>query len=305
MTNAVMELLTDPKPTKICAPMVRYSKHAFRLLVRKYDCDIAYTPMIVAKSFLESDSCRQNEFITSKDDTPLIVQFAAKNAKEFSEASELIYPFASGVGLNCGCPQRWAMAEGYGAKLLQKPEEIVDFIRFTKALVSDEKFTISVKIRLHEELARTVEMCRGLEKAGASFVSVHGRTSKERHQPVHYDAIKILKESVSIPIVANGGVNTYKDFDKVHKMTGANGVMVAQGLLNNPALFQGYKTTPLSCVKDWLDISLSYGTPFTPFHNHLIYMLDNVTSRAEKRIFNNLQSTPAVLEFLNKYFVDS
>uniref|UniRef100_H2YUF9 tRNA-dihydrouridine synthase n=1 Tax=Ciona savignyi TaxID=51511 RepID=H2YUF9_CIOSA len=301
MEKNVMTLLNQPEPTKICAPMVRYSKLAFRTLVRRYGCDIAYTPMIISKSFLESEMCRQNEFVTNKGDTPLVVQFAASTPTEFSQASEMIYPYASGVSLNCGCPQRWAMAAGYGAKLLQKPEDLIDYVKFTKARICDDEFTVSVKIRLHDDVRRTVEMCQGLEKVGVSYISVHGRTSKERHQPVHYDSIKLIKEALSIPVVANGGVTSLSQLKKVHKLTGANGVMVAQGLLNNPALFQGHKTTPLSCVKDWVDISLKLGTPFTCFHNHLIYMFDNVTSKSEKRIFNNLQSTPAVLEYLNKY----
>ena len=74
--------------------------------------------------------------------------------------------------------------------------------------------------------------------------------------------------------------------------------MVARGLLANPAMFSGYEFTPAECIRDWVDISLSYGTSFTCFHNHLIYMLEKVTTKAEKRLFNALQSTPAVLEYL-------
>ena len=80
-----------------------------------------------------------------------------------------------------------------------------------------------------------------------------------------------------------------------------NGVMVAQGLLNNPALFQGYRSTPLHCIQSWLDISSDLNLHFTPFHNHLIYMLAKVLSRTEKRLFNSLKSKEKVLEFLKVY----
>ena len=70
-------------PIKICAPMVRYSKLPFRMLVRLYDCDIAYTPMIMADSFSSSEAARNNEFTTNSTDRPLIVQFASNNVDDF------------------------------------------------------------------------------------------------------------------------------------------------------------------------------------------------------------------------------
>ena len=70
-------------PTRICAPMVRYSKLAFRMLVRLYETDIAYTPMIMADSFSSSSAARDNEFTTNIGDQPLIVQFAANNVHDF------------------------------------------------------------------------------------------------------------------------------------------------------------------------------------------------------------------------------
>lgn len=76
------------------------------------------------------------------------------------------------------------------------------------------------------------------------------------------------------------------------------GVMVARGLLANPAMFAGYEETPLKCIWDWVDIALELGTPFMCFHQHLMYMMEKITSRQEKRIFNALSSTSAVLEYL-------
>ena len=62
---------------KICAPMVRYSKLSFRRLVRKYGCDVAFTPMILADTFMASSKARDVEFTTGPSDRPLVVQFAA------------------------------------------------------------------------------------------------------------------------------------------------------------------------------------------------------------------------------------
>ena len=77
--------------------------------------------------------------------------------------------------------------------------------------------------------------------------------------------------------------------------------MVAQGLLNNPALFHGCSHTPIQCVRDWLDICDDLNVHFTPFHNHLVYMLSKVLPRPAKRVFNDLRSKEAVLDFLKVY----
>ncbi|XP_053109017.1 tRNA-dihydrouridine(20a/20b) synthase [NAD(P)+]-like isoform X2 [Hemicordylus capensis] len=287
---------------KICAPMVRYSKLAFRTLVRKYSCDLCYTPMIVAADFVRSVKARHSEFTTNQGDHPLIVQFAAKEAQVLADAACIISPFADGIDLNCGCPQRWAMAEGYGACLINKPELVQEMVRQVRNRVENSMFSVSIKIRIHGDLKRTVDLCQKAEAAGVSWITVHGRNVEERHQPVHYDAIKIIKQSMSIPVVANGDMKSLKDVEEVHQITGTDGVMVARGLLANPAMFAGYEETPLKCVQDWVDIALEHGTPFTCFHHHLMYMLERVTSKQEKKVFNVLSSTSAVLDYLRENY---
>lgn len=193
-----MDLFSSDKPVKICAPMVRYSKLAFRNLVRLYDCDIAFSPMIMADSFFMSQKARDNEFTTNKDDHPLIVQFAANNAHYFASSAELISPYCNGVDLNCGCPQRWALKEGIGACLINNAEFVCDVVKQTRAKVNNPNFSTSVKIRIHNDLTRTVDLCRQMEKAGASFITVHGRTREQRGEPVNLNAIR----KVDIPIKA-------------------------------------------------------------------------------------------------------
>ncbi|XP_030072618.1 B-cell receptor-associated protein 29-like, partial [Microcaecilia unicolor] len=219
----LMDLFHSGHTLKICAPMVRYSKLAFRTLVRKYSCDLCYTPMIVAADFVKSVKARDSEFTTNEGDRPLIVQFAANESQVLADAACLVCPFADGIDLNCGCPQRWAMAEGYGACLINKPELIQDMVRQVRNQVENPNFSVSIKIRIHDDLIKTVDLCRKAEAAGVSWITVHGRYLEERHQPVHYDAIKIIKENISVPVVANGDVRNLKEAENVHQVTGADG----------------------------------------------------------------------------------
>ncbi|KAM4746854.1 tRNA-dihydrouridine(20a/20b) synthase [NAD(P)+]-like [Rhinophrynus dorsalis] len=302
LTQNPVALFHSKHMVKICAPMVRYSKLAFRALVRKYNCDICYTPMIVAADFVRSAKARDSEFTTNQGDHPLIVQFAAKEAQVLADAALLVCPFASGIDVNCGCPQRWAMSEGYGACLINQPELVSDMVRQVRNQVNKSTFSTSIKIRIHPDITRTVDLCRKAEAAGVSWITVHGRVPEERHQPVHYYAIKTIKESLSIPVVANGDIKCLKEAENIHQITGADGVMAARGLLANPAMFAGYEETPLACVQDWVDIALEHGTPFTCFHHHLMYMMERITSKQEKRVFNVLSSTSAVLDYLRDHY---
>ncbi|XP_039864596.1 probable tRNA-dihydrouridine synthase 1 isoform X2 [Simochromis diagramma] len=222
--TSVMDMFEKGQVLKICAPMVRYSKLAFRSLVRKYNCDICFTPMIVAADFLRSIKARDSEFTTNERDRPLIVQFAAHDAQSLADAACAVAPFSDGVDLNCGCPQRWAMSAGYGACLINKPELVKDMVRHVRNQVDNPNYTASIKIRIHKDLRQTVDLCQKAESAGVSWITVHGRTTEERHQPVHYDAIKTIKDSVSVPVIANGDIKYLRDVESTHELTGVDGM---------------------------------------------------------------------------------
>ncbi|XP_012284426.1 tRNA-dihydrouridine(20a/20b) synthase [NAD(P)+]-like isoform X2 [Orussus abietinus] len=274
MPADIMEILKERKMTKICAPMVRYSKLQFRTLVRRYDCDICFTPMIMADSFVQSAEARNNDFVINKADDPLIVQFAAKCVEDFVCAAEMIAPYSNGVDLNCGCPQRWAIKDGYGVDLLHRPQDI----------------------------RKTIEFCRILEKAGASFLTVHARTPQMRNEPIDLNGLKMVRDCVQLPLIANGNVKTLEEAEMLYQESNCEGIMAANGILTNPAMFSGYSTTPMSCVQDWLNITSNIPTPFLCMHHHLVFMLEKILPKAERRIFNNLQDRTSVLEFLDKYY---
>lgn len=147
-------------------------------------------------------------------------------------------------------------------------------------------------------------MVRKIEAAGASYLTVHSRTRFERHQPVHLDALELLVSNCSdqMPVVANGDLFTWRDcLDLKARIPRIRGVMSARGLLENPALFTGSNYTPIECIQDWLDICLSQGVDFTYFHKCLSQMLHHLLSKSERRLFTCLQSTIAVVDFLDEY----
>ncbi|XP_024941965.1 DNA repair and recombination protein RAD54-like isoform X2 [Cephus cinctus] len=207
--------------------------------------------MILADSFVRSAKARDNEFTTDNDDRPLVVQFAAKDPEEFLGAAQMVAPYCDGVDLNCGCPQRWAIKDGYGVDLLSKPELVKDLVSQVRNRIPTP-FSVSVKIRLLKDIRKTVEFCRVLEKAGVSFLTIHARTPQMRNDPIDLLGLKVAMSSVHIPLIANGDVKSLTDAHNLYEEVDCNGIMAASGILTNPALFSGAESTPLSCIQDWI-----------------------------------------------------
>ncbi|PIC40335.1 hypothetical protein B9Z55_011714 [Caenorhabditis nigoni] len=294
----------NKRPKFYLAPMVRYSKLAFRQLVRLYDVDVCYTPMIYAKNFIESEKCRNSELSVCAGDSPLIVQFATDDPFVLAEAAEMVYSCSSGVDLNCGCPKHDVRSKGFGSALLSKPELLADMVRQTRARISDENFSVSLKIRVNKEIERTVDLCRKAESAGVTHLTVHGRTPSQHAEPIDIEAIRIVKSSVRVPIIANGGITNLQEAMDLAEKTGVDGIMAANGLLDNPALFAGYEYTPSDCVENFMRLSREHGLDWLLYHQHLQYMLRPLLSAQQRRIFNELNGRLAIDGFLNNLLAD-
>lgn len=320
----IMDIFESEKLVKICAPMVRYSKLQFRNLVKLYDCNIMFTPMILADSFCKSIKARNNEFTTNLFDSPLITQFAANTAFDFVGAAYMAAPYCNGADLNCGCPQRWARDMELGCSMLSKPEIIYDIVRQCRNQIP-KPFTISVKMRLLNDISDNIKICQQLEKCGISFITLHGRTFHQSNGEINKNALKEIKRSLRIPLIGNGGVTSLQECYELQEEIGCEGIMVANGILNNPSLFRGSTITPLDCIQTW--VNLCYNSTFSKesyylealnpkftihekppnltfqcFHHHLVFMMDKQITKKEKRYFNNLKKFSEVLNFLKDSF---
>ncbi|RNF24697.1 putative tRNA-dihydrouridine synthase 4 [Trypanosoma conorhini] len=224
---------------KVQAPMVRCSRPAFRKLCRLWGTDVSYTHMIMADSFTRSSAARKADFSIYAGEDRLVTQIASCSGPLAAQAATLLAPYCDAIDLNCGCPQRWVMKEGLGSALLQKPEVVADMLSCIRnGLSGGLSLPCVVKMRVEDDVRRSVDFARQCEAAGCGWLTVHGRTpSCSAHAPVRLDAIRTVRECVSIPVVANGGVNNPQTALKTALAAGVGGVMSATGLLANPASF--------------------------------------------------------------------
>lgn len=147
------------------------SQLAFRQTVHTYGTDLCWTPMILAKEFNRSPIARDSDFTIAtrggpQQQPPTIAQFGANVPLELARASSLVAPYASGVDLNCGCPQSWACAETLGAALMERRELVRDMVVETRRRLREDGWavglerdaddprgrSVSVKIRVHKDL---------------------------------------------------------------------------------------------------------------------------------------------------------
>jgi tRNA-dihydrouridine synthase 1 len=183
-------------------------------------------------------------FTTGEGDRPLIAQFCGNDPDVMLRACTMIQDKVDAVDLNLGCPQGIAKRGHYGSFLLDDWNSTDNIVRIVRTLYDNLTVPITVKIRLVTPLSATIRFAKQLQHAGCAILTVHGRTRLQKGQkitPADLDMIRQIKEAVQIPVYANGGTETYADVCRVMEETGVDGVMSAEGLLANPAIFSDTK----------------------------------------------------------------
>ncbi|POM82240.1 Dihydrouridine synthase (Dus) family protein [Cryptosporidium meleagridis] len=286
-------------PKTVLAPMVDGSELAFRLVCKKYGCDLTYSPMYHSGLFSKLQGYRETNFQTCEEDDPMIVQFCGNDPETLLKASKFIDDKVKGIDINFGCPQNIAKRGNYGAFLLSNPDLMERII--SKLSESDLKCPVSCKIRIldHHDLQQTINLIKRLESAGACMIAVHARTMNSRGVltgPANWEALKILKSRCSIPFIANGGISNYEDIQKCLNYTGADAVMSAEGILENPWLFQGFKTpeainnkpSQFQIALEYLDYCILYPPPNVGIiRTHLYRIFHTIFSLPGAHIFRD------------------
>lgn len=255
--------------------MVDASELAFRDLVRRYNVGHCYSPMIHAKNFANDVEYRKVNFTTHAGDHPVCAQFATDSPENFVAAAKLLQDRVDAVDLNLGCPQGIARRGHYGSFLQDEWGVIADIVR---AGASQLSVPVWVKIRIFDDRDKSVAYAKMIEAAGASVLGVHGRTRDQKGKfcpPADLETIAAIKAAVGIPVVANGNVLSLADADAALEATGADAVMSAFALLDNPANFVPIEKQPsrLALAREYLDIAEGYGTPMRMMKLHIFKML--------------------------------
>ncbi len=227
------------------APLAGYTNYAFRRICKESGAGLCYTEMVSAKGLKYGSENTQQLLYTEENEGLTAVQIFGNEPLTMRAACEHIKlaPFPI-VDINMGCPVPKIYKNGEGSALLENPllaEKIVK-----ECVKSGKIITVKFRIGISEDKLITAEFAKRMEGAGASLITVHGRTKDKVYAgEVNYKQIALAKQAVKIPVIANGGIFSLSDAEKLQNETGADGVMVARAALFNPQIFCTLTGKPL------------------------------------------------------------
>ena len=220
------------------APLAGYTNYPFRRLCKGYGAGLCYTEMVSAKGLKYGSENTKELLYTDEKEGLTAVQIFGNEPETMRLACEhdALAPFPI-VDINMGCPVPKIYKNGEGSALLEQPKLAEEIVR--ACVKSGKIITVKIRIGILENAPYiTSEFCKRMEGAGARLITVHGRTKEKVYAgEVHYEEIASAKRAVQIPVVANGGIFSDADAEKLLAETGADGVMVARASLFNPQIF--------------------------------------------------------------------
>lgn len=230
------------RPLVVLAPLAGYTDLPFRSVVKKFGADLTISEMISSNALVYKSARTLKMIEKSPSEDPYFVQIAGNSVELVRDAVEILNDVEGidGIDLNCGCPAPKVFSHGSGSNLLGDLKKLEAILSTVKKYSKKQYTTAKVRLGVNEKIP--VEIGKAVEACGADFISVHGRTRAGKYKaPVDYDAIKLMKESISIPVIANGDIKDYDKAKEVLAYTKADGVMIGRGAIGKPWVFYQLK----------------------------------------------------------------
>ena len=237
-----MAKLDFSKPLYALAPLAGYTDLPFRSVVKKIGVDLTVSEMISSNALIHNSKKTYRMLEKAPSEDPYAVQIAGSDLGVIQKAVEVINEKEgiSAIDLNCGCPAPKVVNNLQGSSLLTDLPQMGRVIETIKKH-SNKPYT-SVKMRLGFNEKKHVEIARIAEASGADYIAVHGRTRAGRYKAaVDYDAIAEIKAAVSIPVIANGDIDSPQKAKWVLEHTGVDGIMIGRAAVKAPWIFAQIK----------------------------------------------------------------
>lgn len=226
------------KSHAVLAPMAGVSDRAYRELCVRFGAAYCVSEMVSSKA-LSFNSKKSEELMEISDlERPCGIQIFGDDPKCMADAAK----HALGnkpdiIDINMGCPAPKISSNGSGSALMKNPRLCGEIVKAVTA-VTDIPVTVKIRKGWDDDSVNAVEVAKICESAGAAAITVHGRTRQQYYKPpVDYDIIKAVRESVSVPVIANGDIDSAERAKEIMDITGCDLVMIGRATLGNPWIF--------------------------------------------------------------------
>lgn len=222
----------------VLAPMAGVADRAFRELCVNYGAAYVVSEMISSKGVSMGDRKSKDLMFLSDEERPAAVQIFGSDPKIMAESIESVMQVKPQIiDINMGCPAPKIAGNGGGASLSKNPQLAEEIVREV-VKVSPVPVTVKIRAGWDENTINAVEMAQRAENAGASAITIHGRTRKQLYSPpVDRKIIAEVKKAVSIPVIGNGDIVDGVSAASMLEETNCDLIMVGRGALGCPWVF--------------------------------------------------------------------
>ena len=226
------------KSHAVLAPMAGVSDRAYRELCVRFGVAYCVSEMVSSKA-LSFNSKKSEELMEISDlERPCGIQIFGDDPKCMADAAKhALENKPDIIDINMGCPAPKISSNGSGSALMKNPRLCGEIVKAVTA-VTDIPVTVKIRKGWDDDSVNAVEVAKNCESAGAAAITVHGRTRQQYYKPpVDYDIIRAVRESVSVPVIANGDIDSAERAKEVMDITGCDLVMIGRATLGNPWIF--------------------------------------------------------------------